>query len=161
MSLRINAVMMSMPLDSWVAMQFCPKKSHQPSLIACTTNTARAGDPGRAAESPLSSPPGLPWRENCTESSRQGNNKRLRHFVPQPWSCWSPWPQEAPRTTADKCSTSMPKCAGWRNSVLLRLGRVCFIRNVPINTYFSAAYTKEGNFHYLLPCLQPCFWNGL
>lgn len=52
MSLRINAVMMSMPLDSWVAMQFCPKKSHQPSLIACTTNTARAGDPSEQ-QSPL------------------------------------------------------------------------------------------------------------
>jgi len=26
MSFRINAMMMSMPLDSWVAMQFCNKK---------------------------------------------------------------------------------------------------------------------------------------
>lgn len=69
MSLRINAVMMSMPLDSWVAMQFCPKKSHQTSLIACTTNTARAGDPTRAAESPLSSPRGLPEMDNCTPGS--------------------------------------------------------------------------------------------
>lgn len=32
-SLRINAVMMSIPLDSWVAMQFCPKKINQTSLI--------------------------------------------------------------------------------------------------------------------------------
>lgn len=61
------------------------------------------------------------------------------------------------RTTADKCSIPMPKRAGWRNSVLLRLGRVFFIINVPINTYFSAVYTKNGNFHNL----QPCFWNGL
>lgn len=45
MSLRINAVMMSMPLDSWVAMQFCPKKSHQASLIACTANTDWAVTP--------------------------------------------------------------------------------------------------------------------
>lgn len=147
-------------------MQFCPKKSHQASLIACTTNTGRAGDPARAAESPLSSPRGLPEMDNCTHSSRQCNNNTFRHCVPsfsspQPWSYWSPRPQEARGTTADKGSISMPKCAGWRNSVLLRLGRVFIIINVPINTYFRAVYAKNGNFCNLLPTLQPCFWNGL
>lgn len=53
------------------------------------------------------------------------------------------------------------KAAGWRNSALLRLGRVFFIINVPINTYFRAVYTKKGNFHHLLPTLQPCSGNGL
>lgn len=123
-------------------------------------------DPSRAAESLCHPLLGCPSWKTAQTAPGSATTEDFRHFVPsfsspQPWSYWSPWPQEAWRTTADKWSISMPKWAGWRNSVLLRLGRVFSITNMPINTYFSAVYTKKGNFRNLLPTLQPCPWNAL
>lgn len=70
-SLRINAVMMSIPLDSCVAIQFCPKKISQSSLIVYAENAAQASNPARTEELALSSPGKLLMMKNGTENSRQ------------------------------------------------------------------------------------------
>lgn len=63
--------MMSIPLDSWVAIQFCPNKISQTSLIVYTENAAQVSDPARTEELALSSPGKLLMMNNGTENSRQ------------------------------------------------------------------------------------------